>query len=218
MDNGILFTLVTWAIPLIIAIIFHEYGHVFAVRRLSREGSADKSLSYNPISFVDPLGTVILPLMLVLTRSPFFFGWARTLYRGDSLSNPKRDHVLIAAAGPLANLLLALIAAVTLRFVGSDTWMAAPLLALIFVNVFLAVLNFLPLPGFDGFTVVSGLLPDPMGQNLAQLNKFALPILLVIFIALPSLVPGLNFVEKVVYPLLNPMMNLFRSIAQIAPV
>ena len=91
-------------------------------------------------------------------------------------------------------------------------------MALIFVNVFLAVLNFLPLPGFDGFTVVSGLLPDPMGQNLAQLNKFALPILLVIFLVLPSLVPGLNFVEKVVYPLLIPFMALFRSIAQVAPV
>ncbi len=209
----ILTTVLTWGVPLIIAIIFHEYGHVFAIRNLSVEGSPDKYLSYNPVSFVDPFGTIILPLMMILTKSPIIFGWARTLYRGDALKNPKRDHVIVSSAGIIANIVLALIAALLLRITGASGVIALFLWALVVVNCFLAVFNLLPIPGFDGFSIISGLLPHPYDQQLASLTRYTLPIFLIIFLGIPLIFPNANIIGAVIGPMLDPLLDFFKGFA-----
>jgi Zn-dependent protease len=184
----------TWVIPVIIAITFHEAAHGF-VALLCGDETAWRlgRVSFNPLKHIDPFGTLLLPGLLLLLRSSFLFGYAKPVpvnYR--ALRHPRRDMVLVAAAGPATNLALAIAAALAFHLVAhlpdaSQQWTELSLQHALVFNVLLAVFNMLPIPPLDGGRVVVGLLPKPLSLPLAALEPFGFLILLVLLFFVPML-------------------------------
>jgi len=179
MDELSLFQRVAvWAIPVLFAITVHEVAHGFVALRLGDPTAKMLGrLTLNPIKHIDPLGTVVLPLVLLLIGG-FIFGWAKPVpVTWENLKHPKRDMALVAAAGPIANLLMALFWALLMRLaIGNGPEQGSIMLFLLYVsaagiqiNVVLAVLNMLPLPPLDGGRVAVGLLPGPLSWQLSRI-------------------------------------------------
>jgi Zn-dependent protease len=195
MNGGtILFTISTWALPVIIAITFHEAAHGYVARLLGDDTAWRLGrVSFNPLKHIDPFGTVLLPAILLITRSPFLFGYAKPVpVNFRALRNPRRDMVWVAAAGPGMNLALATLAALAFHIVDyvPDTaaqWAKYNLWNTILINVVLAVFNMLPIPPLDGGRIAVGLLPDPLARPLAAVEPYGLLILLGILFILPML-------------------------------
>ena len=184
--NETLFQIAALVIPLVIAIVFHEVSHGFVARALGDPTAHLLGrLSLNPIKHVDPFGTVILPAILKLSGLPVF-GWAKPVpVRKELLRNPRRDMMLVAAAGPGSNLVMAVIGAVLLglllRFTGgvAESGLALGFLALnlfnfILINVFLALFNLLPVPPFDGGHIIEGLLPPRLAARYGDRARLEL--------------------------------------------
>ncbi len=175
-----------WSIPVLFAITVHEVSHGFVALRLGDPTAKMLGrLSLNPIKHIDPLGTVVLPLVLMVLGG-FIFGWAKPVpVTWENLKHPKRDMALVAVAGPLSNLLMALFWALMMRLaigLGMEPGGAALFLfyvssAGIQVNVILAVLNMLPLPPLDGGRVAVGLLPGPLSWQLSRLEPYGFIII-----------------------------------------
>jgi Zn-dependent protease len=192
MDNLIL-TLAIYALPVVFAITLHEAAHGYVARHFGDDTAWRMGrISLNPLRHVDMMGTVIVPAaILLLSRlagsSGMLFGWAKPVPVDFSrLGNPKRDMLWVAAAGPGANLLMALGWAVVLKLAiteGNPTF-ALPLaqmsLAGIEVNIVLMVLNLLPLPPLDGGRIVVSLLPHRAAWKFAQIEPYGFPILLLL--------------------------------------
>src|ERR1039457_325895 len=135
-----------WLLPVLIAITFHEAAHGFVARFLGDETASRLGrLSLNPLRHIDPFGTILLPGLLLLLRSPFLFGYAKPVpVNFRALRNPRRDMVLVAAAGPAMNIALAIFAALAFHIVGylpatGAHWLAANLRNALLINVILAV-------------------------------------------------------------------------------
>ena len=204
-------TIATWLIPLVIAIVFHEVSHGLVANMLGDPTARQKGrLSFNPIKHVDPLGTVILPMALAVTGAPVF-GWAKPVpVVARRLRNPRWHMVLVALAGPGMNLLLALVAALTFAAVVAIgpqglAWAFAVqnLLNFIVINVFLAIFNLIPLPPFDGGHVVEGLLPRPLAKQYGKLRRFGFLLLIMLLLVLPLAFPDAKIVERTIGPPVN---------------
>jgi hypothetical protein len=146
----LLYTISVWALPAIIAITFHEAAHGFVARLLGDDTAWRLGrVTFNPIKHIDPVGTILLPGLLLFLHSPFLFGYAKPVpINFRALHNPRRDMVLVAAAGPAMNIALALIAAMTFYLVGylpdsAAQWLAENLKNALIINVVLAVFNLL---------------------------------------------------------------------------
>ena len=217
----IAYSIAVWLIPLVFAIVLHEISHGWVANALG-DPTAKRlgRLSPNPIKHVDPIGTVVLPLILAITKAPIF-GWAKPVpVVKERLRNPRVGMMLVALAGPGINLLLALVTALVLGLVSAGGSIAGLgffgdlLISFILVNVFLAVFNLIPLPPFDGGHVVEGLLPRPLVPAWEKLSRFAFPILIILLLVLPMISPSLNIVAKLVAPPANALAMWFLGIAE----
>lgn len=176
---------VIYGVPLLIAVILHEIAHGY-VAKLNGDPTADQlgRLSLNPLRHIDPLGTVILPGLLMMTGAPVF-GWAKPVpVNFANLHHPKSDMVKVAVAGPLTNVLLAVASALVFRWAGgfhaSEGSLAHFALASVQINIVLAVLNMVPILPLDGGRVVAGLLPRDQALSYARLERYGLPLVMVL--------------------------------------
>jgi Zn-dependent protease len=182
----------TWVIPVLLAITLHEAAHAFVARFLGDDTASQLGrVSLNPFKHIDPIGTILLPGLLLLARSPFVFGYAKPVpVKFAALRNPRRDMVWVAAAGPAMNIALAIIAALGFHLVGflpadSARWVAENLKNALIINVVLAIFNLFPLPPLDGGRIAVGLLPDALAIPLARLERYGMLILIALLIVLP---------------------------------
>jgi Zn-dependent protease len=182
----------TWILPLLLAITFHEAAHGFVAYLLGdntawRQGR----VSFSPFRHIDLFGTILMPAMLLLAHSPFLFGYAKPVPVDiRNLRNPRMGSVLVAAAGPGVNIILAVAAALALHFATLvpdpyNAWVAKNLGNALVINVMLAVFNLLPLPPLDGGRIAVGLLPGFLARPLAGLERYGMLILVTLLILLP---------------------------------
>ncbi|HEX8583321.1 MAG TPA: site-2 protease family protein [Allosphingosinicella sp.] len=225
MPDNLLFNLATWLIPLVVAIVLHEISHGWVANAFGDHTARDLGrLSPNPIRHVDPIGTLVLPLMLAIAGAPVF-GWAKPVpVVARKMRNPRLNMMLVALAGPAMNLLLgllavfALAAALSLVVPGSlgGAFLLVTLEKFLAINIFLAVFNMLPIPPFDGSHVVEGLLPRPLAARYAKLGKYGFLLLILLLVVVPSIWPRLDLVGWVVVPPVEAIRNLFLSLAGLA--
>lgn len=217
--NDTLYRIAIWLIPLVIAIVFHEVAHGYVARMLGDRTAAERGrLTLNPIRHVDPVGTLLVPMMLALANAPIF-GWAKPVPVVSSrLNHPRRDMALVALAGPGINLVMATIAAAGIGvWVGSagglpqagpGGFVAANVINFLLINVFLAIFNLLPVPPFDGGHVVEAILPRPLAVHYARLSRFGFPVMLFLLVILPMIAPRADVVAQVVGPIADRVVGL----------
>jgi len=207
-----------WIIPVLISITFHEAAHGY-VANLLGDDTAKKlgRVTLNPFKHIDRFGTVILPILLIVIKSPFIFGWAKPVpvnfYR---LRNPLSDMVFVALAGPMTNLIIAFVAASILSTMYNfgllnNPWLVHTLTNFLLINIVLAVFNMIPIPPLDGGRVAVGLLPKYFSYQLAKLERYGLFIIIIALFILPlvgkqigiSIMPIHWFIQSVSSFLIN---------------
>jgi Zn-dependent protease len=217
------FNISIWVLPVLLAITLHEAAHAFVAWKLGDDTAyVQGRVTANPISHIDPIGTFFLPGLLLLTGSPFLFGWARPVpVAFHRLRNPRRDMVLVALAGPASNLVMAIIAALLFHLVSlvpevAHEWVAKSLLNMIRINLVLAAFNMLPIPPLDGGRVAVGLLPDALARPLASLERHGFMILIGLLFFLPMVGNfvgvKLNLFEVVVSPVVGFLLDFVRFV------
>ncbi|SRR5579875_1190039 len=198
------------ALPTVFSIVVHEVMHGEVARHLG-DDTAERAgrLTLNPISHVDLFGTIILPALLLWTGLPVF-GWAKPVPVNFSrLRNGRAGMVLVAAAGPLTNLGLAVISAILLRWlpIGPESarWLTVPLHYMlrfsVQINVVLAIFNLIPLLPLDGGRVLAGLLPLPIAMKFARLERYGFLILFA-FLLWP------DFFTRIMDPIINTVTRM----------
>lgn len=213
--NHILMSALMAAIPLVFAITIHEATHGF-VAKIRGDDTAYKlsRVTLNPVSHIDPFGTILFPrLMLILSISfgfPFIFGWAKPVPIDYSkLKNPRLDMSLVAITGPLANLIMAFIWAIVAKYITLHAYIQGMAFYGIMINVVLMILNLLPIPPLDGSRMISSLLPVNLAYRYNSIEKYGFVIVLVLVI-----IPfnGSNLLFFIMQPFMTAVINLIQFI------
>ncbi len=165
-----------------IAITVHESSHGWMADKFGdKTARAMGRITLNPIAHIDPIGTVILPLLLILTRSPFIFGWAKPVpVNPYNLRNPRKDMLWIGLAGPAANIITAIIFSFILRsgLIIPNSLANTFIVQVILINLVLAIFNLIPIPPLDGYQILSGLLPRETAISYSRIEPYGMWILL----------------------------------------
>jgi Zn-dependent protease len=216
LDASVLKTVIISAIPILFAITFHEVSHGFVADKLGDPTAKFTGrLTLNPIAHIDPVGTVLMPIMLlIMTNGQFMFGYAKPVpINPQNFSNPKRDMAISAAAGPVSNIILAVLSAIIIKLIvfplyslfgDSGTAFFKPLLMMLYAsvqfNIILAVFNMIPIPPLDGGRVAVGLLPHKQAMAYSKIEPYGF-IILIIFIA-----TGLTSIF--IYPIVKFLLSI----------
>jgi Zn-dependent protease len=192
MDFSLIETIALYAVPVVFAITLHEAAHGY-IARIFGDHTAYMlgRVTLNPIKHIDPVGTVLVPLALLLLSKiagggGFLFGWAKPVpVNFGNLRQPKRDMLWVAAAGPAANLLMAIAWAILLRLSGPGGFFFSDGMDLmasvgVRINVLLMVLNLLPIPPLDGGRIAVSLLPNPLAAGFARIEPYGFMIVIIL--------------------------------------
>lgn len=177
-------------IPVLLAITVHEAAHGYAAKHFGDKTAYFLGrITLNPIKHIDPVGTVVIPGMLLLLSAPFLFGWAKPVpVNFSNLNNPKKDMMWVALAGPASNFVMAIIWAVILGlFKSSGASYALFIIGMaqvgIMINLVLMLLNLLPIPPLDGGRMAVSLLPSPWSYKLASIERYGMFILIFLIVS-----------------------------------
>ena len=212
-ELSLLEKIVVAAVPIIFAITVHEVAHGWVASRLGDPTARDAGrLTLNPVKHIDPLGTVVVPLvMIVLT--PFAFGWAKPVpVDWRNLKQPRRDMALVAAAGPGANVIMLLFWTLLLSALftpgAAVSWQENLLMEMakvgVIINIVLIALNLLPLPPLDGSRIVTAFLSPAAAQKYNTLERWGLPILIVLIFT--------GVLGKILHPLIGFMLSIVNTL------
>lgn len=187
---------------LVFSIVFHEVAHGYVAYRLGDPTAKNANrLTLNPLAHVDLMGSIILPLILVITKSPILFGWAKPIpFNPAYFRNARTGTMLVGAAGPVTNLILALLTGALFRIFTPEGIIGFFLIYACLINVVLAVFNLIPIPPLDGSRVVVGFLPAHMIRNYLALERFGLVIVLGLFY--------LGLLDYVIRPIIAALLQL----------
>ncbi len=207
-ELSLLEKIVIAALPIVFAITVHEVAHGWVAGKLGDPTARLAGrLTLNPVKHIDPLGTVVLPLIMI-ALTPFAFGWAKPVpVDWHNLKQPRRDMALVAAAGPGANVIMLLLWTLLLSILltGLQTVSYQEYLLIemakfgVIINVVLIALNLLPLPPLDGSRIVTAFLPPEAARKYNLLERWGLPILVVLIVT--------GILGKIMYPLIEFMLD-----------
>jgi Zn-dependent protease len=179
----------TWVLPVIFAVTLHEASHGFVALQFGDDTALRAGrVSFNPLKHIDPFGTLLLPALMIVARVPFLFGYAKPVPVNFGRLKPIRlGMVMVALAGPMTNVLLAIVSALLAYGLHllppvAALWARDNLRNSIELNVVLCVFNMLPLPPLDGGRIIVGLLPRPLALPIARLEPYGMMILMGLFL------------------------------------
>ena len=218
MSSSYLMNLLASAVAVIVGIVIHESAHAAAAWALGDKTARSRGrVSLNPLNHIDPFGTIILPLLMLAAGGPVFaFAKPVPVY----LNNPKRDEVLVSAAGPASNIALACLAAALMHLAYGNLYTSMSFAAasqimnfgatFIVVNLSLAFFNLIPIPPLDGSSIVVPFLKGKALDNYYRLQQYAMPILIIVLYLLPMWT-GIDVIGRyfdvTVYPLAEQLLS-----------